>query len=309
MPSYKAQKFIKRTIKSVLEQKDVKVEIIVVEDGVYDNTQEVLNEFEERVKLVTFEKNMGAQKARNKGLELASSEYVMFLDADDFFEGDDFLKGLYDSIVKNKSDVVFGRGIKRWQDGEEKKFYVPKDSETQEEIIIRWLIGRAGPSPCSILWRKSSLIKIGGWNEIYTKNQDGELVIRAMLQGLKPSYSQKGAGVYWQYDGDRISKKISNERFECQERLYYDIKKSKISKKASIESALNYYIAGVAAQAILYKNDQYTKKFSELWKRDMPKIDLISQHSFRMYLTHVLYFLFGIKCVRFFIDKAKKILR
>ena len=115
--------------------------------------------------------------------------YVLFLDADDFFEGENFLRGLHDSIIHHQSDMVFGKGIKRWENGSEQVFFAADKSETQEETIIRWLIGRAGPSPCSILWRTSSIKKIGGWNEQYTKNQDGELVLRALLSGLQVSLS------------------------------------------------------------------------------------------------------------------------
>lgn len=309
IPAYKAERFIKRTIDSVLIQQDVEVEIIVIEDGVFDNTREVLKEYEDKLILITLKENKGAQYARNKGLELSKNEFIMFLDADDYFEGEDFLRGLHDSMVSNDSDIVFGKSIKKWENGKEQVLFSASKDESKEDTIIRWIIGRAGPSPCSILWKKSSVQKIGGWNPLYTKNQDGEIVLRAILKDLKLSLSQKGAGIYWQYEGERISKRINNQAFECQERLYYDVKKEirGIPEEKEILCALNYYIAGAISRAMDAENKEYEKKFYTLWDRTLPKLKLIKQHSIRMYITHFLYFIIGIKLTRKLINGIKKV--
>ena len=309
IPAYKAEKFILRTIESVLIQKGVEVEIVVIEDGVFDNTRAVLSKYINKITLITLENNKGAQFARNKGLELSTSDFVLFLDADDFFEGENFLRGLYDSMIRHQSDLVFGKGIKRWDNGKEQVFFEAVKSETQEEMVIRWLIGRAGPSPCSILWRTSAIKKIGGWNEHYTKNQDGELVLRALLSDLKVSLSNIGAGIYWQYEGERVSKRMSNEAFECQERLYWFVKKriQNLKSRDNVAYALNYYLAGVIARALSVGNTFYVERLSDIWQRKLPKLNLIKYHGIRMYTTHVLYYFLGIKLTRKFIEIAKSV--
>lgn len=309
IPAYKAEKFILRTVGSVFSQKRITFEIIIVEDGCYDQTKEVLSPYLDQISLITLEKNMGAQHARNKGLELCKGDYVLFLDADDFFEGEYFLRGLYDSMVEHQSDFVFGKGIKRWADGKEQVYFTAEKSEMQTETIIRWLIGKAGPSPCSILWRKSAIKDIGGWNEQYTKNQDGELIIRALLLGLKVSLSNEGAGIYWQYEGERISKRMNIEAFECKERLYWFVKDqiSNLKEQEDISYALNYYVAGVISHALRIGNRFYVNRLMETWKRKLPKLNLIRYHGVRMYLTHVLYYLFGIKLTRKIIETVKKL--
>ena len=78
IPAYKAEKFIVRTIESVLSQKGVDVEIIIVEDGVFDNTREKLYRYKDKITLITLEKNLGAQFARNKGLELCKGDLCTF---------------------------------------------------------------------------------------------------------------------------------------------------------------------------------------------------------------------------------------
>ncbi len=93
IPCYKAEKHIARAIDSALAQPHVDVEIIVIEDGVFDDTKSIVSLYGDKVKFLSFKQNRGASVARNVGLEEVSSEYVMFLDADDFLEGE-LLKGL-----------------------------------------------------------------------------------------------------------------------------------------------------------------------------------------------------------------------
>ena len=105
IPCYKAEKYIARAIDSVLAQPYVDVEVIVVEDGVFDNTKSIVSRYSDKVKFLSFEQNRGAPVARNAGLKEVSSEYVMFLDADDFLEGE-LLRGLYDILQKKMPQLL-----------------------------------------------------------------------------------------------------------------------------------------------------------------------------------------------------------
>lgn len=309
IPSYKAEKTIERTIKSLLSQKNVVVEIIVIEDGVFDSTQKVLESYSEYIRLVTFKTNQGAQAARNKGLSLCSHEYVMFLDADDYLEGE-MLYGLSESALKHNSDIVFGNCIKRWENGKEDYFFSAEKykNETQIDVVIRWLTTKAGPAPCSILWKKESLLKIGAWNEAYHKNQDGELVMRAMFNNLKLSHSIVGAGIYIQHSGTRISQRVDKVAFDSQEMLYRYVQKcaNKVPQKDNILSALNYYSVGIINSAYSTKDPTLISKWTEIWERKLPKMGLIKYHGYQTYLVHTFYYFFGIKRVRKLLNIIKR---
>lgn len=82
IPAYNAEKYIARTIESVLAQTRTADEIIIVDDGSTDATGEVVKSFGDKV-LYILQQNAGASVARNTGIEAAKYEWIAFLDADD----------------------------------------------------------------------------------------------------------------------------------------------------------------------------------------------------------------------------------
>lgn len=91
IPVYNAQNTIRRTLQSVLNQTFSSYEIIVVNDGSRDNSAQILQEFAHYPQVTVLNQiNAGVSAARNSGLQQASGEYVLFLDADDWVD-DNFL--------------------------------------------------------------------------------------------------------------------------------------------------------------------------------------------------------------------------
>lgn len=86
MPSYNTASYIKKTIKSVLDQTYQKWELIIVDDCSTDNTDEVVAEIEDtRIKYLKNDKNSGAAISRNRGLREARGQWIAFLDSDDIW--------------------------------------------------------------------------------------------------------------------------------------------------------------------------------------------------------------------------------
>lgn len=87
VPVYNAEKFIRETIQSVLDQTYTNFELLLVDDCSRDKSAEVIESFEdERVILLRQEQNAGAYAARNRGLKEAKGRYIAFLDSDDCWE-------------------------------------------------------------------------------------------------------------------------------------------------------------------------------------------------------------------------------
>ena len=86
IPTYNRAHLIGRAIQSVLNQTYQNFEIIVVDDGSTDNTEEMIKEFQKhdkRIKYIRHEKNRGGAAARNTGIKVARGEYIAFQDSDD----------------------------------------------------------------------------------------------------------------------------------------------------------------------------------------------------------------------------------
>ena len=86
VPVHNDEKFIQKTIQSILDQTYQNFEVLVIDDCSSDNSVELIKHFNDhRIKLFTQSKNMGAAAARNLGLREATGDYVAFLDGDDYW--------------------------------------------------------------------------------------------------------------------------------------------------------------------------------------------------------------------------------
>lgn len=86
MPCYNAKKTIKRAINSVLNQTYLNFELIIIDDHSSDNTTLMISEYtDKRIKLIKNKKNFGVAFTRNIGLKHSSSQYIAFIDDDDYW--------------------------------------------------------------------------------------------------------------------------------------------------------------------------------------------------------------------------------
>lgn len=126
IPSYKSDKFIKQCISSVLHQTFDSFEIIIIDDGSSDQTGKICLRIAAEYPYVRYiyQEHQGAGAARNKGLRVANGEYVLFLDADDYWVNRDLLKELYNCFKNQNVDLVMfqmdkytekGRLLKRYR--------------------------------------------------------------------------------------------------------------------------------------------------------------------------------------------------
>lgn len=109
IPCYNSESCVERCIDSLFKQTYGNYEILAINDGSKDNTLKVLKKLEKKSKKlrVIDKENGGAASARNKGLELASGKYVMFIDADDYID-ETFLEEYYSAITEGDYDMVLG---------------------------------------------------------------------------------------------------------------------------------------------------------------------------------------------------------
>lgn len=109
IPCFKVEKHLERCMETVVNQTLKDIEIILVDDLSPDSTPQECDEWakkDSRIKVIHKPKNEGLGFARNTGLEIASGEYVAFVDSDDWFELD-MMERLYDECKKENLDVIY----------------------------------------------------------------------------------------------------------------------------------------------------------------------------------------------------------
>lgn len=113
IPVYNIEKYIEKCIKSVLEQRILGIELILIDDGSKDNSGKICDEFAKKYSniFVIHKKNGGLSDARNHGIQKAKGEYILFLDGDDFLLPNSLNK-IKDILFKNnKIDVLLHKRI------------------------------------------------------------------------------------------------------------------------------------------------------------------------------------------------------
>ena len=98
IPVYRVEKYLRACVDSVLAQTYKNLEIILVDDGSPDNCGQICEEYaakDGRVRVI-HQTNQGVAAARNSGLEIATGEYIGFVDSDDYIDSDmyEYLYGL-----------------------------------------------------------------------------------------------------------------------------------------------------------------------------------------------------------------------
>lgn len=112
--SYNQRDFIRAAADSALSQRHPLKEIIVVDDGSSDGSQEILEQYADSIQLVRFPSNRGAIEARNHGAARAKGEYLVFLDGDDLFMP--WALDVYERIIAERHPTTIVSGA-RWFEG------------------------------------------------------------------------------------------------------------------------------------------------------------------------------------------------
>ena len=116
IPIYNGEKDLIRCVKSILNQTYKEIEIILINDGSTDSTSEIcieLKKSDKRIKYLSTE-NKGVSHARNKGLLMATGEYITFVDSDDYLEPNMY-EEMMNNILESNTDI----GICEYDEGKE----------------------------------------------------------------------------------------------------------------------------------------------------------------------------------------------
>ena len=172
IPMYNAKEYIARCLESVINQSFNDIEIIIVNDGSTDKSLEICRKYaevDERIVILNKENN-GVYVARNQGMNVATGEYVMFVDSDDWID-ENMCQDLYKRISECHADICFCNNIKEYGNRSEYiDFGCLKDVINLDEIkeVILSLIEEKDKriahrretfrGPCAKLYKRSIII-------------------------------------------------------------------------------------------------------------------------------------------------------
>ena len=112
LPVYNVARYLDDTFTSLLNQTLQEMEIIAVNDGSTDNSEEIIKKYaqeDQRIKVFS-QKNQGQSVARNLALQHATGEYIYMMDSDDKLADPNALRICYDYAEKNHAEFIFFDG-------------------------------------------------------------------------------------------------------------------------------------------------------------------------------------------------------
>lgn len=182
MPTYKRDYIISEALVSLKNQTFKDFEVLVIDDGSEDNTENIVKQYEDlEIFYIKLDKNYGANYARNVGIAKARGKYLAFLDSDNEWLPSNLdikVSMLQDTDVK----VGFVFGSFFVEKGDHKEIFQPTDIETTE-LLKRKMLNTNVIDTNTVLVKKECFQKIGGFDEQLKRLQDWDMFGRILFDG------------------------------------------------------------------------------------------------------------------------------
>jgi glycosyltransferase involved in cell wall biosynthesis len=235
IPTYNRQLKVVRAVQSVLAQSHQNLEVIVSDDGSADETEQRIAEliavYGDKVKYTKAETNHGVSAARNRGIELASGNFIAFLDSDDTWDGIKLEAQLAVAKAFGNGDVfIFCGG--RLCDADGKTLLLWKNDRSEGPCFLTSLdnpLDMPVPPPGSWFISSSFIQKVGFFDEKMKTFEDVDFAYRVYAAGFKGYFIDKPFFLCHEDGGPHLSL-MSKETIIAKE---YMVKKymGKLSRK------------------------------------------------------------------------------
>jgi len=180
IPVRDGEPFVAEAVESVLDQEDVRAELIVADDGSTDGTPDVLARFAERI-VVRRQEERGLAAARNVGLALAHAELIVFLDADDL-QPPGYLARLVETATATPDAEVFHCGW-RATDFDGRFLYEQESPLDLDRDPLHALAAAGSPHISTLAVRRRAADRVGPFDETLPHQEDWDYWLRLALSG------------------------------------------------------------------------------------------------------------------------------
>lgn len=217
VPVFNREEFIEGCLQSVLDQDYRPIELIVIDDGSTDNTRKLCLEFKNKKECCDFsvkyvyQKNAGAQAARNLGLTIAKGHYINFLDSDDRKVNNIYSRSI--AIMRPSSVEMV---VSSSQDDQNLIYVARCDFFSRRVLVSRFDWTISAP-----VYKRKLIDKIGCWNVALANTQDWEYQVRVKMENPKIfKIDDVGTIILTRHPG-RIGVSKFNAKYNLNKRIAY----------------------------------------------------------------------------------------
>jgi glycosyltransferase involved in cell wall biosynthesis len=220
VPVYGVEKYLRPCLDSLLGDGPAGIEVIAVNDASPDGCAAILAEYAERdprLRVVTLAENGGLGNARNIGLDLATGEYVWFVDSDDWLP-DGTLAAVVDRVIRTSPDVLVVDYVRSYPDGHETlhsaaDLFADPPGQSVFTLRERPELVRSLHIACNKVVRRDFLFKLGirfgpGWYE------DVSFSIPLILAADRIGVLDRACYMYRQRLDGAITRTVTDRHFE-----------------------------------------------------------------------------------------------
>lgn len=279
IPVYNVEKYLNKCVQSARNQTQNDIEIILVDDESPDNCPQMCDKYaktDSRIKVV-HKKNGGLGFARNSGLEVATGEYVTFLDSDDFVDLYTY-EHLYNLAVKNNLDAVYYKFKRFVNENEVKQVDICNEirkfeNEDVKELMLDIIASEPSAkvdhkiqcSSCTAMYRmniiKDNNVRFHSERELISEDMIFNL---DFLKFASCVAFYNGAHYHYRVTPTSLTSTIRTDRIEKNLKLYEYIKNNihtwKLEKEKANERNARLFIGYSRSSIKQILNSTYNKK-------------------------------------------------
>lgn len=198
IPCFNVESYIEDCVQSAFGQSHKNIEVICIDNNSTDSTWDKLTQLKNSYPELILDKEAkkGAPAARNKGLALAKGEWVQFLDADDLLLSNKIQNQV--NLISPEISMIIGPSY--YEDIHK----IRVERFPLEDIWKGLFMTRLG-NTCSNLFRRTSLLNIGGWDENYSSSQESKLMFELLKNNIGVMASTQLDTVIQERAGGQIS--------------------------------------------------------------------------------------------------------
>jgi len=266
IPIYNGENHLSKALESAINQSLRDIEIIIINDGSTDNTASLLEQFnksDKRIHIKTQPKNIGLGAARNLGIEMASGDFLYFLDADDYLHPN-ALEILYNQAISENLDILQSKFIRKNRNSKKilpkELVPLPKAVDSVEYFHQDFFIS---PTSWAKLYKTEFIIN----HNIKFKNiyfEDMPFVFEAISKAKRINNNMAPTYIYQKQENSITSsfseKHIDDYIYVLNELQVYFLREDLTDKYATFPIHYYLFLARLSDMAIKNGNSEQKKK-------------------------------------------------